>query len=77
MEKEICRVIERALGLPDNSVNVNDSMETIQEWDSLGLLTILSALDERFGNRIAAIDEISSVRSVKGIIDILKNRSII
>ena len=77
MEKEICRIIERALGLSDNSVNVNDSMETIEEWDSLGLLTILSALEERFGNKIAAIDEISSVRSVKEIISILKNRSII
>jgi acyl carrier protein len=77
MEKEICRIIEKALGLEANSVTIDDSMDTLQEWDSLGFLSILSALEVRFGSKVAAIDALASVKSVKEIISILKRESII
>ena len=76
MEK-ICRIIERALGLDVGSVSIDDSMDTIENWDSLGLLSILSALEEKFGNKIAGIDDLASVKSVKEIISIFKRESII
>lgn len=77
MEKEICRIIERALGLKAGSVNADDSMNTVEKWDSLGFLSILSSLEERFGNKVAAIDDLSSAKSVKDIIDLLKRESVI
>lgn len=77
MEEEICRIVEDALGLNKGSVKIQDSMSTIQRWDSLGFLSILSALEERFGNKVADIDDLAGAKSVKEIIDILKRESII
>ena len=77
MEEEVCRIIEKALGLKEGSVSVDDNINTIEVWDSLGFLSILSALEKRFGNKVAAIDDLAEVKSVKEIIDILKRKSII
>lgn len=77
MEEEICRVIEEALDLKKGSVSVNDSTDTIGEWDSLGFLSILSALENRFGDKVATIDDLASVKSVREIIDIFKRERII
>ncbi len=77
MEEEVCRIIESALGLKVGSVRIDDNTKTIIQWDSLGLLSILSALEQQFGNKVASIDDLSSVKSVKEIIDILKRESII
>lgn len=75
--EEIFRIIEKALELETGTVSIDDNMDTIAKWDSLGLLSILSALEQRFGNKVAAIDDLASVKSVKEIIDILKRESII
>lgn len=76
MEEKICRIIEEALELESGSVCVNDDTSTIETWDSLGLLSILSLLEERFGSKITAIEDLSSVKSVKEIIEIFKRESI-
>lgn len=77
MEQEICRIIEKVLELEVDEVSIADSMETIDKWDSLGLLSILTALEEKFGNKVAAIEDLSLVKSVKDIVRILKRESII
>ena len=76
MEEKICRIIEEALELESGSVCVNDDTSTIETWDSLYLLSILSLLEERFGSKIAVIEDLSSVKSVKEIIEIFKRESI-
>ena len=76
MEEKICRIIEEALELESGSVCVNDDTSTIETWDSLGLLSILSLLEERFGSKITVIEDLSSVKSVKEIIEIFKRESI-
>ena len=77
MEEEICRIIAEAMELEAGSVNVDDNMDTIEEWDSLGLLSVLSALEERYGEKISTIEDLSTVESVKDIIQILKRESVI
>ncbi len=75
--EEIFRIIESALGIKKGSVSSEDNMNTIEKWDSLGFLSILSALEQRYGNRVAMIDDLATVKSVKEIIDIFKSESII
>ena len=77
MEKEICRIVEDALGLRAGSVTIDDGMDTIEKWDSLGFLAILSALEEKYGNKVAEIDDLSSAKSVKDIVDLLKRESVV
>ena len=76
-DREVLRVIEDALDLKAGSVNVNDGVNTLEEWDSLGFLSILSALEKKFGNKVSAIDDLARVRSVREIIDIFKREGII
>lgn len=75
--EEVFRIIEKALELKAGTVSIEDNMDTIAKWDSLGLLSILSALEQRFGNKVAAIDDLASVKSVKEMVNILKRESII
>ncbi len=77
MEDEVCRVIESALDLDSGSVTLEDSMSTIGRWDSLGFLAILSALEQRFGNRVAGVNDLARAKSVRDIVAILKRESII
>lgn len=76
MEEKICSIIEEALEIEAGSVCADDDMSTIEVWDSIGLLSILSLLEERFGRKIATIEDLSSVKSVKEIIEILQRESI-
>ncbi|NQT23224.1 MAG: acyl carrier protein [Candidatus Omnitrophica bacterium] len=77
MEDEVCRVIAEALSMKAGSVTVNDDINTIEKWDSLGFLSILSALENRFGGKVAEIDDLASVKSVREIIDVFKREHII
>ena len=76
-EQDIFNVIAEALGRKAGSVSINDSTETIEEWDSLGLLSILGALEKTYGNKVASIDDLAAVRSVREIVDIFKREHII
>lgn len=76
-ENDICNVIAEALGLKRGNISVDDGTDTVQEWDSLGYLSILSALEKTFGNKVAAIDDLAAVKSVREIIDIFKREKII
>lgn len=75
--EEICRIIEQALELEEGSVGSNDNMDTIEKFDSLGLLAILSALEKRYGNKVASIDELAGVQSVREIFNLLKKESLV
>ena len=46
-EKDVLEVIKSALDLKKD-VNLNMSMKDLEEWDSLGHIAILSALDKTF-----------------------------
>ena len=76
-EQAVCKVIEDALGLKAGSVKADGGSDTIKEWDSLGFLAILAALEKMYGSAVAAIDDLASVRSVKEIVVVLKRERII
>ena len=75
--QEICQLVETALELPSGRVAVHDGVKSIEEWDSLGLLNILSALEKKFGKAVTKIPELSRVKSVQDIIDVLKREKIV
>jgi len=76
-EQEVLDVIGKALNLDDNSISVDSSIDDFEEWDSLGHLGILSALDKFFNGKIAAIKEMAGADSVSKIIQSLKEHSLI
>ena len=67
-------IIKDALETED--INLNSSMENTDGWDSLGHLSILSAIDEGLGGKASNLDELASATSVENIISILKKNNL-
>lgn len=76
-ENEVLEVIKNALNIKGGGLTLESSIEDVEEWDSLGHLGILSALDKFFEGKIASIKEIAAVDSIQKILRILKNNSLI
>lgn len=76
-ENDVCNIVAGALGRKEGSVSIDDGVDSIEEWDSLGFLSILSALEKKFGGKVADIDELAAVKSVREIVNLFKEKGII
>ncbi len=76
-ETEILEIIAKALNVDANGLTVDSSSDNVDEWDSLGHLGVLVALDKTFDGKLAGIAEMATADSVNKIIQILKNNSFI
>ena len=75
-EKEILKVIQKALNLNEGILTVDTGIGDVEEWDSLGHLGILAALDKFFNGKVGSIREIATAKSVRQILQILKKNSL-
>lgn len=70
--------IVQALGLPPgHRLKAEDSIGTLEGWDSLGHLNILIVLEKRFGKRVAQISELGKATSVGQIVSSLRSQGIV
>ena len=76
-EAEVLGIIQKALKLKDKKVTLESLMGNIEEWDSLGHLSILVSLDQFFQGRISPLKELVNANSVRKILDILKKNDLI
>ena len=58
-EEELFKAISKALDIDESLVNIESSIDNIDEWDSLGSLSILTSLDELSKGETSNIDDIS------------------
>jgi acyl carrier protein len=76
MKKEdIINIIKDALKV--DKITIESSVDNLEEWDSLGHLSILVALDKEFDGRLASISDLATADSVEKIISILENKNFI
>ena len=76
MKKEdIINIIKDALMV--DKITIESSVDNVEEWDSLGLLSILVALDKEFDGRLASISDLATADSVEKIILTLENKNFI
>ena len=68
MQEKVIKAISEAL--MGEIVSIDSTVDSLTAWDSLGHLSILSALDEVFNGKITEIQEFSDVKSVKEIIEL-------
>ena len=74
---QIISTIETALEIEKGSLNLDTAMGSIEQWDSLGHLSILSSLDILFDGLIGPISNISEAQSVEDILNILIENKLI
>jgi acyl carrier protein len=49
MEQKLLDLIKEALEIEGREISLNDNFREYEEWDSLGQLSVIAALDENFG----------------------------
>ena len=76
-KNEVLEIIAKALEVDKERITVENTVDSLEEWDSLGHLSILVSLDKKFQGRLAGIKEMASVTSVNSILKILKNNNLI
>ena len=73
--EELLNIVQEALGV--GSVSIDDSMDTIEEWDSLSQLEILVGIDGATNGKASGIKELAKALSVKKLIDALRDNGLI
>lgn len=71
MREDLKQVLENVLEV--DSITEEDSVRTIRTWDSVRHLSLIMALEERFGLAFDA-DEIPELISVRAIADAVTRR---
>ena len=74
MEDKLIQLMKDAL--EDDSVTIESTMESLETWDSLGHLSVLSALDDRTDGKISDIREFNEVETVAEIITLLEKNNL-
>ena len=76
-QQDIHIIIANALEVKTDQINDQTKAIDVEEWDSIGHLSILVALDNNLNGKIAKISEFSEADSIKKIIDILIHHKLI
>ena len=71
MNEQIFKLISDALGADLSEISIETTSHDIDEWDSLGHLSILQELDIKYDNITDRVPELASVSSVKEIINLV------
>ena len=75
-QSTVMEIIEKALELKPGILKEDSDSERVEDWDSLGQLSILVALDKHFEGKISSLSEIADANSVPKILTVLKKNSI-
>lgn len=75
-EEKLFNLIKKSLKTK-SKINMNSSSKNIEEWDSLGFLSILTALDKETKGKTSKIKSLANADSVLKILDILKKEKIL
>ena len=76
-QSDVLARIEQALEMKQGLLTENMLAEEVENWDSLGQLNILVALDSLFDGKVASITDIASADSMPKILNILKQHSLV
>jgi len=76
-QTDVFAVIEKSLEIKPGMLTEVTEAEEIDNWDSLGQLNILVALDKLFDGKISIITEMAEADSVLKILNALKQNSLL
>lgn len=74
-DNKIFTLIKKSLKT-NKEINVKSNSQNIEEWDSLGQLSILSSLDKATKGKTSKISSLAEAYSVKKILSILNKNKI-
>jgi acyl carrier protein len=75
-KKEIFNIISKSLNLKSQKLDEKTKSKDLEQWDSLGQLSIITSLDKKLKGSVN-LDGIASATSVKQILEYLKKKKIL
>jgi len=76
-EKRIKEIIAKALEVDIAQVTNQSSTQTLAQWDSLGHISVLTALDRALDGKLAELKEMENAYSVESILAVLRQHHLI
>ena len=74
---ELIEKVEGALDLDAGSISIESSSENVEDWDSLGHITILGELDDATGGATADIVDLTQATSIAEIVQIMTDNGLL
>ncbi len=74
MEQELFNGLKEALEIEDREIKLTDNFRQFKEWDSLGQLTVIAMLDERFQVAIET-KQLNKLNTVGDLLNEIKTQS--
>jgi acyl carrier protein len=71
-ERDVLDIIGKALEVDEQSISLDSSPNTLPQWDSLGQINIIVALDEALGGGVSELGEMATAGSARRIVEILR-----
>ena len=72
--EEIIKIFCKSLNVKPTRININTKINEIDEWDSLGHLTFLSALDKKTNGKLLKIKNIDKKKTLKEILKAISRK---
>jgi acyl carrier protein len=63
----VVRLVAGTLGLPEDQLNIDSSMDDTPAWDSSEHMNICMAFEQQFGKKLT-MDDITSATSIRALI---------
>jgi len=73
--EQLCGEVANALEVSPDVVNVDTQSSELEEWDSLGHITILTRLDDLLDNISERLPALAEATSVREMWDLIKSES--
>ena len=75
-KKLLFTLIEDTLSISKGSLKINSNIDNISNWDSLGIINIITALENEYDIKFK-INDYEKFNSIKEIIKVLESKKII
>ena len=75
-KNQLIEIIAKALNVPKEKINEQSSTENLEEWDSLGHLSILTSIDNYTSGKASKIETLSGCTSLKDLHETLVKNNI-
>ena len=74
MENRLKQIIADLFNISEDKINERSSPDNISDWDSMGHINLIMALEEEFDISFTA-DEVTEMQSVKDIVQTLRKHA--
>lgn len=75
-DDKLLSIFADAVGVSETTISMETSTENLPEWDSLGFLTFLSALDDETNGKSSELPDLSEASSLKEVSEILEKNNL-